>query len=213
MQTNPPAASHPGAIRVAGTLGLLLAICFCTGWADSWDGMHTAADQIESISAEFVQAKHLPILARPLISRGEFHFRKPDALRWEYQEPVRTLLLMHKGTLQRYRQSGDGLKAETGGSLQAMQFVMAEITDWFKGRFNRSRMFAARLEPGPRIVLRPREAAFKKVIRKIVLQLADRPGVIESVTIYESPDSFTRLTFENIRLNTDIPEAFFRSAG
>ncbi len=193
--------------------GMALVLCFCIGWADTWDGIREAADQVASISAEFVQEKHLPILARPLVSRGVFHFRKPDSLRWEYREPIRNILLMHTGTLHRYRQSGDGLKAETGGGLQAMQFVMAEITDWFKGRFDSSQMFAARLEVGRQIVLRPREAAFAKVIRKIVLQMADRPGVIESVTIYESPDSFTRLIFENTVLNTDIPEALFRSAG
>jgi outer membrane lipoprotein-sorting protein len=194
-------------------LGIALSLCFCTGWADTWDGIRAAADQIESISAEFVQEKQLPILARPLVSRGVLYFRKPASLRWEYRQPVRNILLMHKGSVQRYRDTGQGLQAETGAGLQAMQFVMAEIANWFKGRFDNSRMFTARLETRRQIVLVPKEAAFEKVIQKIELRLADRPGVIESVTIYESRDSFTRLTFENTRLNADIPDALFRSAG
>ena len=193
--------------------GLVLTLCFCIGWADTWDGIREAADQVESISAEFVQEKHLPILSRPLVSRGVFYFRKPDSLRWEYRQPVRNILLMHKGTLRRYRQSGEGLKEEAGVSLQAMQFVMAEITDWFKGRFDTSRMFTARLEADRKIVLLPREAAFEKVIQKIELQLSSQSGVIDSVIIYESRNSFTRLNFEKARLNEEIPEGFFRSAG
>ncbi len=199
--------------RTISTLGLTLTLCFCIGWADTWHGIREAADQVESISAEFVQEKHLPILARPLVSRGVFYFRKPDSLRWEYRQPVRNVLLMHNGTLRRYRQSGEGLKEEAGVSLQAMQFVMAEITDWFKGRFDASRMFTARLEADHKIVLLPKEAAFEKVIQKIELQLSNQPGVISSVIIYESRDSFTRLTFEKTALNAKIPEDLFRSAG
>ena len=191
---------------------IVLSLCFCTGWADSWDGIRRAADQIESISAEFVQEKQLPILARPLISTGTFHFRKPDALRWEYLQPVRNILLMYKGSLYRYRDSGEGLKTDAGDGLQAMQFVMAEIANWFKGRFDTSQMFAARLESDRKIVLSPKDVSFSKVIQKIELQLADRPGLIDTVTIYESEDSFTRLTFKNAVLNWDIPENLFKGA-
>jgi outer membrane lipoprotein-sorting protein len=199
--------------RLVGTLGLTLVLCFCIGWADTWDGIRAAADQVNSISAKFVQEKHLPILARPLVSRGVFYFRKPDSLRWEYRQPVRNILLMNKGTLRRFRMSGEGLKEEAGASLQAMQFVMAEITHWFQGRFDESRMFTARLDAGRKIVLLPKDSALAKVIQKIELRLADRPGVIQSVTIYEGSDSFTRIIFDNPSLNGDIPDALFRSAG
>jgi len=199
-------------IRSLGLLGIVLSLCFCMGWADSWDGIRSAADRIESISAEFVQEKQLPILARPLISTGTLHFRKPESLRWEYHHPVRNILLMHRGSIQRYRESEEGLKVQTGGSLQAMQFVMAEIANWFKGRFDTSQMFTARLESNRKIVLLPKEASFGKVIQKIELQLADRPGLIDTVTIYESAQSFTRLTFKNAVLNIDIPENLFKGA-
>ncbi len=199
--------------RPVGILGLTLALFFCLGWADSWEGIRGAAEKVTSISAEFVQEKHLPILARPLVSRGVFYFAKPDLLRWEYRQPVRNILLMHGGTLRRYRQSGDGLKEDTGAGLQAMQFVMAEITHWFQGRFDESRMFSARLEAGRKIVLLPKEESFAKVIQRIELLLSNQPGVIDSVIIYESSDSFTRLNFVNTRLNEFISEDVFRSAG
>ncbi len=212
MKTKPNGSKQLGQWHFPGITGLLLVLCFCVGWADTWDGIRMAADEVDSIAAEFVQVKHLPILARPLVSRGVFYFRKPDSLRWEYRQPVRSILLMHKGTLRRYRQSGEGLKEESGAGLQAMQFVMAEITDWFKGRFDNSRMFTARLEAGRKIVLLPKDPSFAKVIQKIELQLANQPGVIESVTIYESHDSFTRLNFEKTRLNGDLPDELFRRA-
>lgn len=213
MKKQPNAKKHLSKECLTGIAGLVLAICFCIGWADTWDGIRGAAEQVATLSAEFEQAKHLPILARPLVSRGVFYFRKPDSLRWEYREPVRSILLLNKAKLRVYRQSGEGLKEESGAGLQTMQFVMAEITDWFKGRFDNSRIFKARLAAGGKIVLQPKDPAFAKVIQKIELQLAGQPGVIESVVIYESPDSFTRLTFEKTTLNADIPEELFRRAG
>ena len=199
--------------RCMGVSGLALALCFCLGWADTWEEIRSAADKVNSISAEFVQEKHLPILARPLVSKGVFYFSKPDSLRWEYRTPVRSILLMHGGTLRRYRQSGDGLKEDAGAGMQAMQFVMAEITHWFGGRFEQSRMFAARLEKGRKIVLSPKEKSFARVIQRIELLLSEQPGIIDSVTIYESSDSFTRLYFKKARLNEALPESLFRSAG
>jgi outer membrane lipoprotein-sorting protein len=202
-----------GYSRFAGILGITLALFFCLGWSDSWEGIRGAADDVASISAEFVQEKHLPILARPLVSRGVFYFSKPDSLRWEYRQPIRSILLMQGGTIRRYMQSGDGLKEDTGVGMQAMQFVMAEITHWFQGRFDESRVFAARLEEGKKIVLLPKEESFAKVIQRIELLLSNQPGVIDSVIIYESSDSFTRLNFENTRLNEVIPDDLFRRAG
>jgi len=213
MRKQPNAKKGPSKGCLTGILGLVLAVCFGIGWADSWDGIRAAADRVDSISADFTQAKHLPILARPLVSRGVFHYRKPDSLRWEYQHPLRNILLMHNGTLRRYQQSGQGLKETPGSGVQAMQFVMAEITDWLRGRFDTSRIFTARLEGGRKIVLLPKEAAFGKVIQKIELQLSGKPGLLDSVTIYESSDSFTRITFEHTRLNVAFPEDLFRSAG
>lgn len=196
--------------KIAALAGLLGTMCFCIGWADTWDGIRTAAEQVDSIAAEFVQTKHLPILARPLVSTGVFYFQKPDALRWEYRQPVKSILLMNDGSLQRFRQSGDELKAESGPGLEAMGFVMAEISHWLRGRFDQSRMFTARLETGRKVVLLPKEAAFARFIQKIELLLADAPGIIEAVIIYESSDSFTRLTFENTRLNTTLSPDLFR---
>jgi hypothetical protein len=71
-------------------------------------------------------------------------------------------------------------------------------------------MFAANLEPGPKIVLVPKEKAFSRMIHHIDLVLSERPGIIDSVVIYESEDSFTKLVFKNAVLNQPIDAALFR---
>lgn len=67
------------------------------GWSKDWDQLRKDAEQINTIRADFVQEKHLQILLRPLISKGVFYYEAPGSLRWEYQSPIKSILLMHEG--------------------------------------------------------------------------------------------------------------------
>jgi outer membrane lipoprotein-sorting protein len=191
-------------------LVLVLAF-FCVGWAGSREELRTTAGTITSVQAEFVQEKHLPILAKPLVSEGAFYYQSPRSLRWEYRRPVQSIMNVHDGRVRRFVSTGpNGFHEETGGGIEAMQVVVEEITHWLAGRFDDNPMFEARLEPGKRIVLVPKNEAFQKVILRIVLNLGEQPGVMQSVVIYESENAFTRLTFNNTVLNAIIDETLFQ---
>ena len=193
---------------------LLASAFFSIGWGGSWEELKSTAGSIKSVRAEFVQEKHLKILARPLVSSGVFYFQAPASLRWEYRAPVRNILLMNNDRTERYvaTDAGAGLVKEAGTNLQAMQVVMEQITQWLDGRFDENPMFAANLEPGPKIVLVPKEKAFAKMIQRIELVLSHRAGVIDTVTIYETDDSFTKLLFKNVLINQSIDDSVFRKA-
>lgn len=193
---------------------LVLALSLlCIGWADSWEQLKTTAGAITSVQAEFVQEKHLPILAKPLVSKGVFYYQVPGSMRWEYQSPLRSILTAHDGHVRRFVSTGEaGFHEETGVGLEAMQVVVEEITHWLAGRFDDNPMFQSHLEPGKRIVLVPKDSAFQKFIQRIVLDLGQQPGVMQSVTIYESENAFTQLTFENTVLNAKIEDTLFQDS-
>jgi len=182
------------------------------GWSKDWDQLRKDAGQIKTISADFIQEKHLQILSRPLISKGVFYYEAPGSLRWEYQSPIRSILMMHEGRVTRYIWGENGFRKDSGLSLQAMQIVLQEITKWLGGHFDDNPDFTASLEPDRRIVLTPKKKAFSAIIRNIELILSDRPGVIKSVTIYEGEKSFTRIIFKNVRVNEVLKETVFRES-
>ena len=182
------------------------------GWSRDWDQLRKDAGQIKTISADFIQEKHLQILSRPLISKGVFYYEAPGSLRWEYQSPIRSILMMHEGKVTRYIWGENGFRKDSGLSLQAMQIVLQEITKWLGGHFDDNPDFTASLEPDRRIVLTPKKKAFSAIIRNIELILSDRPGVIKSVTIYEGEKSFTRIIFKNVRVNEVLKETVFRES-
>ena len=146
-----PSRVRRAAVRLLWAI-ILIAAYLCLGWADSWEGIRAAAEKVDSISADFVQEKHLPILTKPLKSNGRLFYRRPDALRWEYTAPVKSVLLMHGGDARRFVQSDQGLVEDASVRLQAMQFVMPEISGWLGGRFQDNPMFNASLHGANKIL-------------------------------------------------------------
>ncbi len=189
---------------------LLLGTAYlCTGWADTWDGIRNAAGKVTTVSAEFTQEKHMKILFRPLVSKGIFHFRSPNSLRWEYRAPVKSIMLMHRGKTIRYIEKNGTITEEDGANMPFMQMMLQEITRWIEGRFDENRAFHARLAHGRLIVLSPKEKNTARMIQQIEIRLSDRPGAIKSVTIYEGENSFTRLEFKKVILNPPLKRALF----
>jgi outer membrane lipoprotein-sorting protein len=189
---------------------ILLTAFMCIGWADTWEDLKTAAGTVTSVRAGFTQEKHMKILARPLVSEGVLYFQGPDSLRWEYRHPVQSILLLHKGKTRRFVQKNGSLIEDASANLQSMQVVVQEITQWLNGRFDDNPAFAARLEPGRKIVMVPRDESFARLIRRIEVSLSDRPAVIKSVMIFESEDSYTKLEFKDVILNQKLDDALFR---
>lgn len=194
----------------------LLAFFFCPmfffiflGWADTWENMHQKSRSVETVQADFIQEKHLKILSKPLISKGVLYFKSPRSLRWEYESPIKSVLLMHNGQVNRFVKSDEGFVPDTGMKLQAMQVVMDEITLWLSGRFQDNPNFKASLEPGPKIVLIPSKNSFTAIIDRIELMLSEERGFINSVAIFENENSLTKLIFKNTILNEPLKDSLF----
>ena len=193
-------------------LALIAAVLHTPAQADSLETFRAAAETVTSIQADFIQEKHMAILARPLTASGRFLYRAPASLRWEYTEPFRSLLLMDNGQTRKFTQTGDGELEEDTSAAQYMDVAMGEISKWMTGRFDETEMFEAAILPDEnKIVLTPREAAFRDFIARIEMVMSDRPGVMDEVLIYESEDSFTRFRFVGTVLNAPLSDDLFKA--
>ena len=189
---------------------VLLASGFLMGWSEKWSSIKTEAAKINTVSARFIQWKHLKILSKPLKAEGVIYFKAPDSLRWEYTTPLRSVLLSHQGTTRRYFKKGDRFVPDASANLQVMQFVLVEIQRWLSGRFDENPDLTAELKGNGKIRLIANSKGLSAMINHIELQLSQRPGMIESVTIFEDQDSFTRLEFYNLMLNLEIKPSIFQ---
>jgi outer membrane lipoprotein-sorting protein len=180
--------------------------------AESLEHVRKAFSTVKSIRTDFTQEKRMKILARPLVSEGRFFYRSPADIRWEYTSPVRSILLMDGGDVKRYTWRDPAWVRERGAGLEAMRFVLQDISGWVSGDFESSRHFRAELESGPymRVVLIPRDPAIGSFIEQVVLTLSSRPGVLKSVEIIEGPTNSTLIEFQNTEINVPFPQGLFQ---
>ena len=194
-------------------LSALIVMCFlCPAVGSPQDlvSLKEASKDIRSVKAEFLQKKYLQILTKPLLSEGRFYFNASGSLRWEYLRPVRSVMLQRGDTIQLYHFSGGVWKPEITQAVESRRMVLFEISRWFQGRFDESKVFRNLYSPGPpaRVTLVPKEG-IDKFIQRIEIVLSSRPGVIERVEIEEPEGSRTSIEFRNVEINSSFsPEVF-----
>ncbi|MCB2217396.1 outer membrane lipoprotein carrier protein LolA [Desulfofustis glycolicus] len=172
-------------------------------------GGKEAALELRSVQADFVQVKHLKILARPLVSTGTFAFQVPQSLRWEYLEPVRSVLIMHNGAVRKFVERDGRLEEERGAQVGSLQIVLAEISNWLAGRFTDNEMFTVSFIDDRTIRFTPKEQQIAALISGIEIEIGGENGLLDSVLIEEGPDSYTRMTFSNRSINQQLPATLF----
>ncbi len=188
----------------------IFAIFFlCTGWSQNKQELKKTAGTVHSIRADFIQEKHLNILKKPLVSKGVFFYRSPDSLRWEYTAPIQNILMMHGAKTARFIKKENGFVKTPSRGQEFMQIGLREIARWLGGNFEETDFFAIRLVPGEKIVFTAKDPSVSKFVSKIELMFSDKPGIMKSVCIYESPDSYTIFSFENTIVNEQLATSLF----
>jgi outer membrane lipoprotein-sorting protein len=169
-----------------------------------------AGKSVRSVEADFVQKKELAILARPLVSRGKFFFQSPDSLRWEYTEPVRSVLLLHGGETSKFVKENGQMREVRSMAGQGLALILTEMTGWLDGDFSDTDTFTVQRTRGKNLIrLIPRKPGLQKIINEIDLVPGNQPGLLRSVTIVEGRDATTILTFHHVRLNQPLAPRLF----
>jgi outer membrane lipoprotein-sorting protein len=175
-----------------------------------WEALKEAAKNLRTVKAEFHQKRFLQILKGPLLSEGRFFFDSAGGLRWEYQKPLRSLILQ-KGDQIRVAHFSDGVwKPDMTQAVEARRLVLGEIRHWMQGRYEESKTFKFLFVPGPpaKVVLTPVEG-IAKFINRVEIFISAKPGIIDRVEIEEPGDSRTVIEFRNVEINSILPAKIF----
>jgi hypothetical protein len=151
----------------------------------------------------------LQILVQPLVSTGSFAFQVPQSLRWEYREPIRSVLVMHDGSARKYVERDGRWEEDRGAQVGALQFVLAEMSDWLAGRFTDEGLFHVTVVDSRTMRFVPKDQTVAAFIRFVEIRVGEQPGLLDSVLIDEGDGAFTEMTFTNRILNPDLPFELF----
>jgi len=198
--------------KVFLVLLILLMLVPASVRADNFERLRRDSSRISTISADFVQKKFMKILSKPLVSEGKFYYTAPDSIRWEYSQPIKSVVISDKGNTKRYIVSGGKMVEDKTGGAQAMKIVLDEVAGWMSGKFTSNPSFTATLKEGSntQITLTPVGKSMAGMIEKIEITVTRKDASIKSVRIVESATAETRIDFQHVVINQEIQPSVFQ---
>jgi len=197
------------------TATLLFAGLAQAAWTDDWASVRQGSEQVRSLKTRFRQTKRLPILKNPIVSTGRLYFERPGLLRWEYETPTKSLLVVGKQGPQRASWRDGAWQPDLGAKLEVLQQVLSELGLWMSGRFQESKTFDATLlkQPQPMVRLVPRSGALKGYIERVDVVFGSAPGSVSRIELVEGGGASTTLEFFESALNVPLDPKLFGTGG
>lgn len=167
------------------------------------------SEQTETITADFVQYKHLDFLSNDIKSEGKLAFKAPNWVKWEYVKPFAYAVLFKNETL---FINDDGNKSDMDmGSNSIFKQSNQLITASIKGDMFDAEEFDVtyfKNDKGYIVHFKPKDDQFATFIKTFEITFNDLGEVI-AVKMLEPSDDYTQIIFSNRKTNQKLSDAVF----
>jgi len=164
---------------------------------------------LRSIKADFEQIYYSVSITTPLREKGEFTFKKPDLMKWEYREPEEKVFLYKKGNFLFYIPEDNQLIK----SSLAEENHESEILSLLSGQKTFQDHYLIEFSPFPtenthsfQLKLTPRE---EDEYSFILLEIDEKSWLIRKAIFLDWAGNKTEFRFSHIRANVRVPLSFF----
>ena len=168
-------------------------------------------ENTSTIQSQFIQEKHLSFLTENIISKGEFYFKSPDKLRWEYSEPFEYIIVFNdKNILIK-----DGSKISTFDTESNKMFseINTMIIGTIQGNLftDNERFDVEYFENASQYLLElnPKLPEMKNMLKTIKIYIDKSDVSVAKIKMIESSDDYTSIDFKNRLQNQDINDSKF----
>jgi len=169
------------------------------------------SENTQSIQSKFIQEKHLSFLTENIISKGEFYFKSPNQLRWEYSEPFEYIIVFNDKNI--YIKDEDKISTFDTESNK----MFAEINNMMIGSiqgdlFTDSERFDVKYFENTNqylLELNPKLPEMKSMLKTIKIYIDKSNISVAKIKMIESSDDYTSIDFINRKLNQTIDNERF----
>jgi outer membrane lipoprotein-sorting protein len=178
---------------------------------EAWDKRQ---QETETLVARFTERKELKLLAKPVVSKGEFYYSRPNRVRWEYLEPDRKVFVITEEMYTAYypalkRAEEVPIKKFVGKRLFRFLGVGQKIGDL--ARYYDFRLAPESDVPGTSLLLlTPRKRSVAGHVAEMKIWVDVETSLPRQLEYVEADGDSTLLTFEDMRSNAEIEAARFR---
>lgn len=169
-----------------------------------------AAQQTQSVKADFVQEKSLSMLSEKITSKGKFWFKKDNLVRMEYQQPFQYLVVINKNNvLVKDGQKENKISAKSNKLFQQINRMMVDCVQG-TALSNPDFTVTAFENAGNWLVqLTPVAKGMKDYFKNINIVLSKKDYAVNRLEMYEQSGDNTIISFTNKELNASIADTLF----
>jgi len=166
-------------------------------------------NSIQSIQANFQQYYYPSSDSTPLKEKGEFYFKKPDLMKWEYKDPEEKIFLYKEGVFLFYFPEDNELFQS---SLSKEQYE-SEILSLLSGKKRLTDHYSIEFSPFPsenqkswKLKLTPKE---ENEYIYILLEINEKTWLIQKAIFFDWAGSKSEFHFSQIKSNIRFPQNVF----
>jgi outer membrane lipoprotein-sorting protein len=182
----------------------------CTSTDSCLRVIEAAQRDTRTMSADFVQVKHVSLLNEPLESTGHLVFKRPDRILLKIDTP-RPATIVVSGRDVRIPHLSE--RDRQALAMAPMVDMFAQLGAIFTGATDKLRegFAASAQEEGDaiRVQLVPRQAAWKQRFRTIELRFAGAERVAQVIRLEDALGDNLEITLHNVQRNVEVPDSTF----
>jgi len=163
--------------------------------------------KVTTIESDFVQEKKLSVLTNKIISKGQFCYKKENNIRWEYLIPYHYLIIISNDKIfikedrnqKQYDMQSNKMFQEMNkfisGCIQGD--ILKNEKDYKIGYFEDDKSYF--------VSLVPLDEKVRKMLGEVQIWFSRADLTVSRINMVESGGDYTKIDFNNKKLNTDIP--------
>lgn len=163
----------------------------------------------KTLSADFVQTKHLDFLSDDIITKGKLVFKAPNLVKWEYVDPFQYSILFTDGTMY-IDDAGKKSQMDMGGSKLFEQLNQLIVNSVKGDMFQEDEFVISYYKMGSdsEVHFFPKSKNLAKYIKAFHLTFNPKGEVVQ-VKMLEPTDDYTQIDFSHRTVNQPLPDAVF----
>lgn len=170
-----------------------------------------ATKTTNSVESDFTQNKNLSILAKPIISKGKFWYKKEKKVRWEYTTPYLYLIVIKDSKL--FIKDKNNKKQYDTQSNKMFQQLNDFLIGCINGEIlNNTKDFDLTFKENELlyyVVLLPKAQKMKQMLSEIHIYFDKKDYSVSKLKMVEQGGDYTIIEFFNKKLNVNITDEKF----
>ncbi len=163
--------------------------------------------EVGDFTADLVQEKRISLLQKEIISHGIIQYKRPDKLLIELFDPDPSLMILDGHSLWLYFKREKVAQRYSLGSNPLFRSYLSLFDQPFDGRWGK---LASVRREGDLVVLDFIPGEADAIFSKVTLWVSTEDWFIRRLLLSEKNGDSTVLSYDNIRVNTGIPDSRFR---